>query len=56
MICSPCSRQFQEVWERHGKHDIYMTIKEIKSLAKKHIPEAKIKSKLFWRYSLIWQK
>jgi 2-polyprenyl-3-methyl-5-hydroxy-6-metoxy-1,4-benzoquinol methylase len=46
----------KEVWERHGKHDTYMTMKEIKFLAEKHIPTAKIKRKLFWRYSLIWQK
>ncbi len=46
----------KEVWEKHGKHDIYMTIKEIRSLAKKHIPAAKIKRKLFFRYSLIWKK
>lgn len=46
----------KEVWERHGKHDTYMTMDEIKSLAKKHIPTAKIKRKLFWRYSLIWEK
>lgn len=46
----------KEVWERHGRHDTYMTIEDIKLLAKKHIPDAKIKRKLFWRYSLIWQK
>jgi len=46
----------KEVWERHGKNDTYMTIDEIKSLAKKHIPTARIKRKLFWRYSLVWQK
>ena len=46
----------KEVWERHGKHDTYMTMDEIKLLTKKYIPTAKIKRKLFWRYSLIWQK
>lgn len=46
----------KEVWKRHGEHDTYMTMKEIKALAKSHIPSAKIKRKLFWRYSLIWQK
>jgi len=46
----------KEVWERHGKHDTYMTMDDIKSCAKKHIPTAEIKRKLFWRYSLIWQK
>lgn len=44
------------VWERHGEHDRYMTVKEIKALAKKHIPSAIVKRKLFWRYILIWQK
>ena len=46
----------KEVWQRHGKHDTYMTMDEIKSFAKKHRPKAKINRKLFWRYSLIWQK
>jgi len=46
----------KEVWERHGKHDTYMTIDEIKLLAEKHIPTAKIKRKIFWRYLLVWQK
>jgi len=44
------------VWERHGAHDKYMTIEEIRKLAKKHIPAAVVKRKLFWRYMLIWQK
>jgi len=46
----------KEVWARHGKHDTYMTMRKIKSLAKEHIPTAKINRRLFWRYSLIWQK
>lgn len=46
----------KKVWERHGKHDTYMTIDEIKLLVEKHIPTAKVKRKLFWRYTLIWQK
>lgn len=45
----------KEVWQRHGKHDTYMTIREIKSLVKKHIPTAIVKRKLFWRYLLVWE-
>lgn len=48
--------QAKEVWERHGKNDKYMTLGEIKALANKYLPNAKIKRKLFWRYFLIWQK
>ncbi|MEG6612413.1 class I SAM-dependent methyltransferase [Pseudoclostridium thermosuccinogenes] len=46
----------KEVWERHGRHDTYMTMDEIRSLVNKHIPTAKVKRKLFWRYLLVWQK
>jgi ubiquinone/menaquinone biosynthesis C-methylase UbiE len=46
----------KEVWERHGKHDTYMTMDEIKALAQKHIHTAKVKRKFFWRYSLVWEK
>jgi len=46
----------KKVWERHSKHDTYMTMDEIRLLAREHIPTAKIKRKLFWRYLLVWQK
>jgi hypothetical protein len=29
---------------------------EIKRLVKKHIPTARVRRKLFWRYLLVWQK
>ena len=45
-----------EVWQKHGAHDVYMTIDEIKTLAIKYIPDAKITRKLFWRYCLLWEK
>lgn len=46
----------KEPWEKHGQHDKYMTMEEIKIMANKHIPTAEIKRKLYWRYSLVWQK
>lgn len=47
MKCKWGNGHAKEVWERHGKHDTYMTMDEIRALAKKHIPTAKIKRKLF---------
>ncbi|NTV90917.1 MAG: class I SAM-dependent methyltransferase [Clostridiales bacterium] len=44
-----------EVWRKHGGHDTYMTIREIRRHAAKHLPEAVIRRKLFWRYTLIWE-
>lgn len=46
----------RDVWRRHGKHDHYMTIREIRTLVAHYIPGAVVHRKLFWRYSLIWQK
>lgn len=45
-----------EVWKKHGEHDTYMTLREIKHLASEHLPGAVVKRKLFWRYMLIWEK
>lgn len=44
------------VWHKHGEHDSYMSLSEIKSLAAKYLPNASVKRKLFWRYVLIWRK
>lgn len=46
----------KNVWEKHGEHDTYMTMREIKAFVKKHLPNAIVKRKLFWRYILIWEK
>jgi hypothetical protein len=45
-----------EAWMRHGAHDSHMTFREIRDLAAQHIPGAIIRRRLFWRYSLIWEK
>ena len=45
-----------EVWRRHGEHDTYMTLREIRRLADKHLPGAVVRRKLFWRYTLVWEK
>lgn len=43
-------------WHKHGEHDTYMSLSEIKRLAAKHLSNPFIKRKLFWRYVLIWNK
>lgn len=44
------------VWRKHGEHDTYMSVNEIKALTTKYLPGALVKRKLFWRYILVWQK
>lgn len=45
----------REAWKKHSLHDKYMTVSEIKTLAKKHLGDAFVKRKLFWRYVLVWE-
>jgi len=45
-----------DIWRKHGEHDSYMSIREIRIHAAQHIPYAKVQRKLFWRYFLIWEK
>jgi len=48
------SKNEREAWEEHFQYDKYLTITEVKNIAKKVLGKAKIKKHLFWRYSLIY--
>lgn len=43
-------------WNEHGKHDHYLTLKQIKSICNDIIPGSNVKRHLFWRYSIVWRK
>lgn len=49
-------KEEQKAWKEHQKHDKYMTLGEIRTIAGKVITGADIKRLLFWRYSLVWKK
>jgi 2-polyprenyl-3-methyl-5-hydroxy-6-metoxy-1,4-benzoquinol methylase len=51
---SRASKNEREAWAGHSQYDKYLTIIEIKNIAKKILGYAKIKRHLFWRYSLIY--
>ena len=48
------SKNEREAWEGHFQYDNYLSIIEVKNMAKKVLGKAKIKRHLFWRYSLIY--
>lgn len=48
--------QAAEVWRRHQTHDRYMSLQEIRLLVSRYLPGASVRRKLFWRYTLIWEK
>ena len=46
----------RNAWEQHGKHDHYLTIRQVRELADKILPGSTVKRCLFWRYALVYQK
>ena len=49
------SKNEREAWAGHFQYDKYLTIVDIKNIAKKILGKVKIKRHLFWRYSLIYK-
>jgi SAM-dependent methyltransferase len=50
------SRAARDAWIAHERHDIYPTMKEVRTLCAEILPGAKIKKHLLWRYSVVWEK
>jgi SAM-dependent methyltransferase len=49
-------KEVRDAWKEHGRHDTYLTIKEVRALRDELLPAALVKRHLLWRYSLIWRK
>lgn len=45
-----------QAWREHGKHDKYLTLREVNALCREVMPGAKVKRHFYWRYSIIWTK
>ena len=43
------------LWDKHGAHDVYMSFSELRAAARV-LPGAKLRRRLFWRYTLMWTK
>jgi len=43
-------------WAAHEHHDLYPTMREVRTLCASLLPGAKIKRHLLWRYSIVWEK
>ena len=46
----------RNAWEQHGKHDSYLTVREVRALADEILPGASVSRCLLWRYSLVYKK
>jgi SAM-dependent methyltransferase len=46
----------RKAWEQHGKHDHYLTIRQVRALADEILPGTNVRRCLLWRYSLVYKK
>lgn len=46
----------RRAWAAHARGDVYPTIAEVRSIAKRLMPGAVLRRHLLWRYSLVWRK
>jgi 2-polyprenyl-3-methyl-5-hydroxy-6-metoxy-1,4-benzoquinol methylase len=53
---SEYSKEDRLIWKKHENNDTFLTLSTIRELASRHLPNASIKRKLFWRYILVWEK
>ena len=49
-------REVRAAWAEHARHDIYPTMKKVRTLCAEILPGAMIKKHLLWRYSVVWKK
>jgi SAM-dependent methyltransferase len=50
------SQETRAAWAAHGRHDIYMTLDEVRRVCAAVLPGARVRHHLLWRYSLVWRK
>ena len=48
--------EVRKAWEQHGKHDHYLTVRQVRALADEILPGSSVKRCLLWRYTLVYRK
>ena len=43
-------------WREHGRSDRYWTLEELREVAARVLPGSRVRLRLFWRCSLVWEK
>jgi len=46
----------RKAWEQHGKHDSYLTMRQVRALAAEILPGSSVERCLLWRYMLVYRK
>ena len=48
--------EVRKAWEQHGKHDSYLTLKDVRKLSGEVLPHSIVKRLWMWRYMLVYRK
>lgn len=49
-------REVREAWAEHGRGEVYLTLGGVREMCRRHLPGARIRRHLFWRYTVVWRK
>jgi ubiquinone/menaquinone biosynthesis C-methylase UbiE len=49
-------REVRAAWDEHARHDVYLTVRDVRQISASLLPGAEVRQHLLWRYSLIWKK
>ncbi|HEY3198713.1 MAG TPA: class I SAM-dependent methyltransferase [Nitrospirales bacterium] len=50
------ARLVREAWARHGAKEVYLSLREARELADRHLPGARVLNHWLWRYTIVWDK
>ncbi|HUQ34172.1 MAG TPA: class I SAM-dependent methyltransferase [Pyrinomonadaceae bacterium] len=48
--------EVRRAWQEHGKHESYLTPREVLAMRDEHFPGGRVHRHFLWRYTVIWQK
>lgn len=48
--------EVRRAWIEHGRHESYLTPREVEKMRDEHLPGARIHLHFLWRYTVVWRK
>lgn len=48
--------EVRRAWREHGKHESYLTPREVLAMRDEHFPGGLVRRHFLWRYTLVWKK
>jgi SAM-dependent methyltransferase len=48
--------EVRRAWHEHGKHESYLTPREVRAMRDEHFPGGHVHRHFLWRYTVIWRK